>query len=110
MANKPNSTKATVQATLQPASTSKYLASDKVKRMGSARPLNAKKDNSTINSNVGSNDNNNQGGHPGPKSTGSAPMRKIAPDQFYKQPTTSLTPSQSQPANMANIKNKFERY
>lgn len=35
----PSSTKATVQATLQPASTSKYLASDKVKRMGSARPL-----------------------------------------------------------------------
>ena len=40
----PKSTKATVQASLQPASTAKYLSSDKVKRMGSARPLNAKKD------------------------------------------------------------------
>ena len=41
----PNSTKATIQATLQPASTSKYLASDKVKRIGSSRPLKIKQDN-----------------------------------------------------------------
>lgn len=40
----PNSTKANVQASLQPASTQKYLASDKAKRMGSARPLTQKKD------------------------------------------------------------------
>ena len=76
----PNSTKATIQATLQPASTSKYLASDKVKRIGSSRPLKIKQDNLQLN------ENHSNSGKPsiGPKSTGNVPMRKIGADQFYK--------------------------
>lgn len=66
--------------------------------MGSARPLTAKKDNQsqnndssqTSNNNINHNTNNLKVSSSG---GATAPMRKIAPDQFYKPPNTSLTPS-----------------
>ena len=57
--------------------------------MSSARPLAAKKDSLPSNSNAVDNS------QPvvGPKFSGNAPMRKIVPEQFYKPPNASLTPS-----------------
>ena len=95
-----------MQASLQSTNPSKYPVSDKVKRMSSARPLTAKKDSLPSNSNT---DDKSQ---PvvGPKFSGNAPMRKIVPEQFYKPPNASLTPSQSQPVGMEKNRDKFERY
>jgi len=81
--------------------------SDKVKRMGSARPLTAKKDNQSQNNDSSTSNNNNHNNNNSKVNNSggaTAPMRKIAPDQFYKPPNTSLTPSQSQPTNVSNAK------
>ncbi len=92
-----------------PASTSKYLSSDTVKRMNSAKPLNAKKETGAtvgsgepISTKASDSMNKNIAGGAGPKLTGNAPLRKIAPDQFFKGATHNgqHTPNQAQSTNV----------
>lgn len=88
---------------MQTATAQKYLASDKVKRVGSQKPLNVKKESINLHSEPAAQSSNAASTTPasrqpavGPKSTGNAPMRKIGTDHFYKPGNAASAPSQAQ--------------